>query len=57
MFKLYLQICPLEHSPSLISQGRIGQLVTSKPIERKSILEEAAEYQEYMRVDKKLKRD
>jgi len=30
------------HSPSLISQGRIGQLVTSKPIERKSILEEAA---------------
>ena len=31
------------HSPSLISQGRIGQLVTAKPIERKSILEEAAE--------------
>ena len=30
------------HSPSLISQGRIGQLVTSKPIERKTILEEAA---------------
>ena len=30
------------HSPSLISQGRIGQLVTSKPIERRSILEEAA---------------
>ena len=30
------------HSPSLISQGRIGQLVISKPIERKSILEEAA---------------
>ncbi len=30
------------HSPSLISQGKIGQLVTSKPIERKSILEEAA---------------
>ena len=30
------------HSPSLISQGRIGQLVTAKPIERKSILEEAA---------------
>ena len=29
------------HSPSLISQGRIGQLVTSKPIDRKSILEEA----------------
>ena len=30
------------HSPSLISQGRIGQLVTAKPSERKSILEEAA---------------
>mgnify|MGYP001452430945 FL=1 len=30
------------HSPSLISQGRIGQLVTNKPIERRSILEEAA---------------
>ena len=26
----------------LISQGRIGQLVTAKPVERKSILEEAA---------------
>ena len=30
------------HSPSLISQGKIGQLITSKPIERRSILEEAA---------------
>ena len=30
------------HSPSLISQGKIGQLVTAKPLERKSILEEAA---------------
>ena len=30
------------HSPSLISQGKIGQLVTSKPIERRSVLEEAA---------------
>jgi len=30
------------HSPSLISQGRIGQVVTAKPIERRSILEEAA---------------
>ena len=30
------------HSPSLISQGKIGQLVTSKPSERRSILEEAA---------------
>jgi chromosome segregation protein len=30
------------HSPSLISQGRIGSLVTSKPSERRAILEEAA---------------
>ncbi len=30
------------HSPSLISQGKIGMLVTSKPEERRSILEEAA---------------
>ena len=30
------------HSPSLISQGKIGMLVTSKPSERRSVLEEAA---------------
>ena len=30
------------HSPSLISQGKIGQLVTAKPEERRAILEEAA---------------
>jgi len=30
------------HSPSLIGQGRIGSLVTSKPAERRLILEEAA---------------
>ena len=30
------------HSPSMISQGRIGALVTSKPSERRSVLEEAA---------------
>ena len=30
------------HSPSLISQGKIGTLVTSKPADRRSILEEAA---------------
>jgi len=30
------------HSPSMISQGRIGALVTSKPAERRLILEEAA---------------
>jgi len=30
------------HSPSLISQGKIGMLVTSKPVERRAVLEEAA---------------
>ena len=30
------------HSPSMISQGRIGALVTSKPAERRAVLEEAA---------------
>ena len=30
------------HSPSMISQGRIGMIVTAKPAERKSVLEEAA---------------
>jgi len=30
------------HSPSIIGQGRIGMIVTAKPTERKSVLEEAA---------------
>ena len=30
------------HSPSMISQGRIGALVTAKPSDRRAILEEAA---------------
>ena len=30
------------HSPSVISQGRIGSLVTAKPQDRRAILEEAA---------------
>ena len=30
------------HSPSIISQGRIGALVTAKPSDRRAILEEAA---------------
>ena len=30
------------HSPSMISQGRIGALVTAKPTDRRAILEEAA---------------
>ncbi len=39
---LFADLSTGAHSPSLISQGRIGQIVTSKPIERKSVLEEAA---------------
>ena len=30
------------HSPSMISQGRIGSMVTAKPSDRRAILEEAA---------------
>lgn len=30
------------HSPSLVSQGRIGSLISAKPKERRAILEEAA---------------
>ena len=30
------------HSPSMISQGKIGSLVTAKPTDRRAILEEAA---------------
>ena len=30
------------HSPSMISQGRIGSLVTAKPSDRRAVLEEAA---------------
>ena len=30
------------HSPSMISQGRLGSLVTAKPSDRRAILEEAA---------------
>ena len=30
------------HSPSIISQGHIGALVTAKPVDRRAILEEAA---------------
>ncbi len=39
---LFADLSTGAHSPSLISQGKIGQLVTAKPIERKYILEEAA---------------
>jgi len=39
---LFADLSTGAHSPSLISQGKIGQLVTSKPVDRKSILEEAA---------------
>jgi chromosome segregation protein len=30
------------HSPSLISQGRVGALINAKPIDRRAVLEEAA---------------
>src|SRR5690606_610797 len=30
------------HSPSLVSQGRVGALISAKPTDRRAILEEAA---------------
>ena len=42
MLKLFADLSTGAHSPSLISQGKIGMLVTSKPSERRSVLEEAA---------------
>tara|TARA_Y100000816_G_scaffold134879_1_gene95299 strand:+ start:1061 stop:3505 length:2445 start_codon:yes stop_codon:yes gene_type:complete len=39
---LFADLSTGAHSPSLISQGKIGQIVTAKPTDRKSILEEAA---------------
>ena len=39
---LFADLSTGAHSPSMISQGRIGTLVTAKPTDRRSILEEAA---------------
>lgn len=39
---LFADISTGAHSPSIISQGKIGALVTAKPTDRRAILEEAA---------------
>ena len=39
---LFADLSTGAHSPSMISQGRIGVLVTAKPSDRRAILEEAA---------------
>jgi len=39
---LFADLSTGAHSPSMISQGRIGVLVTAKPTDRRAILEEAA---------------
>ena len=39
---LFADLSTGAHSPSMISQGRIGSLVTAKPSDRRAILEEAA---------------
>ena len=39
---LFADLSTGAHSPSIISQGKIGSLVTAKPSDRRSILEEAA---------------
>ena len=42
MLKCFSDLSTGAHSPSIISQGRIGSLVTAKPQDRRAILEEAA---------------
>ena len=39
---LFADLSTGAHSPSMISQGRIGALVTAKPTDRRAVLEEAA---------------
>ena len=39
---LFADLSTGAHSPSMISQGRIGAMVTAKPTDRRAILEEAA---------------
>jgi len=39
---LFADLSTGAHSPSIISQGRIGALVTAKPSDRRAVLEEAA---------------
>ena len=39
---LFADLSTGPHSPSMVSQGRIGNLITAKPTDRRAILEEAA---------------
>ena len=39
---LFADLSTGAHSPSMISQGKIGNLITAKPTDRRAILEEAA---------------
>ena len=40
--RLFADLSTGAHSPSLISHGRVGALINAKPIDRRSVLEEAA---------------
>ncbi len=39
---LFADLSTGPHSPSMVSQGKVGSLITAKPVERRAILEEAA---------------
>ena len=39
---LFADLSTGPHSPSIVSQGRVGALITAKPTDRRAILEEAA---------------
>ena len=40
--RIFADLSTGAHSPSLISQGRVGALINAKPIDRRAVLEEAA---------------
>ena len=40
--RLFADLSTGAHSPSLISQGRVGALINAKPIDRRAVLEEAS---------------
>lgn len=42
VYKLFADAATGAHSTALVSQGKIGQIISAKPVERRQILEEAA---------------
>ena len=51
--RLFADLSTGAHSPSLISQGRVGSLINAKPIDRRSVQKKRQEYLGYIREDMK----